>query len=95
MWWWWRRKDNRNIERGGKWGASYKLYTGKTTSGGGGGGNSAVLVLFGGKMIENCVGGGGGGGVGGKIIELQSWLNVRKTLETFRFEDENDYEYEI
>ena len=37
MWWWWRRKDNRNIERGGKWGASYKLYTGKTTSGGGGG----------------------------------------------------------
>ena len=38
MWWWWRRKDNRNIERGGKWGASYKLYTGKTTSGGGGGG---------------------------------------------------------
>ena len=54
-----------------------------------------MLVLFGGKMFENCVGGGGGGGVGGKIIELQSWLNVRKTLETFRFEDENDYEYEI
>ena len=42
---------------------------------------------------KKCV--GGGGGVGGKKIELQSWLNVKKTLETFRFEDENDYEYEI
>ena len=48
MWWWWRRKDNRNIERGGKWGASYKLYTGKTTSGGGGevGGQCGVGVVW-------------------------------------------------
>ena len=37
-----------------------------------------VLVLFGGKIIKNVV-----------VVEVvESWLNVRKTLETFRFEYE-------
>ena len=41
-----------------------------------------VLVLFGGKIIKNAV-------VVVVVVEVvESWLNVRKTLETFRFEYE-------